>query len=153
MLSQISNTSLFKLCWMCVKQESSLHVWLDRFYISRRGSVFLIFLSTIFFLPELKLLLFISAASLHPSFPVCSFSCLLFFSTPGACSYRTKGRFSSTTWSRRLWWAPGWSCCVCRVCCSTPSAWRWLALPQKGNMSNRFAIALFVLGARHLILC
>lgn len=59
---------------MCVKQESSLHVWLDCFYISRRGSIFLIFLSSVFFLPELKLL-FLSAASLHPSFPVCSFSC------------------------------------------------------------------------------
>lgn len=56
---------------------------------------------------------------------------------PGACSYLTRERFSSTTWSQRRWWALGWSCYGCLGYCFTPSGWRSPARPLKGNMWNR----------------
>lgn len=78
MISQISNTSLFNLCWMCVKQESSLHVWPDCFYISRRGSVFLIFSSFFSSLSSsyyyFSVLPLYTLHSLHILFLVSSFS-------------------------------------------------------------------------------
>ncbi len=74
--------------------------------------------------------------------------------TPGVCSYLTKGRFLSTTWSQRPWWALGWSCCGCQGYCCTSSVWRLLAPLLKGNMSNRFVMALPIKGSLHLkVIC
>lgn len=64
-------------------------------------------------------------------------SFLFSLTPPGVCSYLTKGRSSSTTWSQRLWWALGWNCCGCQGYCFTPFVWRLLALRLKEDMSNR----------------